>query len=74
MAAFHVAARPEFDPTTGFFKTIIWRAGIGNRVKGPSRRGLVSGPSYVGPKKRAQETEGPSQGPSRGASQGLVRG
>ena len=33
-------ARPEFDPTTGFFKTIIWRAGIGNRVKG-----LVEGAS-----------------------------
>ena len=78
-------ARPEFDPTTGFFKTIIWRAGIGNRVKGPSRRGLVRGPSHVGPKKRAQEA-GPRNGagrhpvgtqsrhPVEGASQGLVEG
>ena len=65
-------ARPEFDPTTGFFKTIIWRAGIGNRVKGPSRRGLVEGASQglvegascVGSKKRAQET-GPRNGDSR---------
>ena len=78
-------ARPEFDPTTGFFKTIIWRAGIGNRVKGPSRRGLVRGPSHVGPKKRAQEAD-PRNGagrhpvgtqsrhPVEGASQGLVEG
>ena len=78
-------ARPDFDPTTGFFKTIIWRAGIGNRVKGPSQRGLVSGPSHVGPKKRAQEV-GPRNGagrhpvgtqsrhPVEGASQGLVEG
>ena len=77
-------ARPEFDPTTGFFKTIIWRAGIGNRVKWPSRRGLVRGPSHVGPKKRAQEA-GPRNGagrhpvgtqsrhPVEGASQGLVK-
>ena len=69
-------ARPEFDPTTGFFKTIIWRAGIGNRIKGPSRRGLVKGlvegasqglvegASCVGSKKRAQEA-GPRNGDSR---------
>ena len=38
-------ARPEFDPTTGFFKTIIWRAGTGKRAKGPNRRGLVEGAS-----------------------------
>ena len=60
-------ARPEFDPTTGFFKTIIWRAGIGNRGKGPSRRGLVKGPSQEG------LVEGASQGLVEGASQGLVK-
>ena len=54
-------ARPEFDPTTGFFKTIIWRAGIGNRVKG-----IVEGASQG-------LVEGASQGLVEGASQGLVK-
>ena len=38
-------ARPEFDPTTGFFKTIIWRAETGKRAKGPSQVWLVEGVS-----------------------------
>ena len=77
-------ARPEFDPTTGFFKTIIWRASSGARILVPSQ-GQVEGSSRVGPKKRAQEA-GPRSGESRhpvgtqsrhsveGASQGLVEG
>ena len=36
----HGLARPEFDPTSGFFKTIIWRTGSG--AEGPSR-GAESG-------------------------------
>ena len=68
-------ARPEFDPTTGFFKTIIWRAGIGNRVKGPSRRGLVRGPSHVGRSGAGRHPVGTqSRHPVEGASQGLVEG
>lgn len=42
----HGLARPEFDPTSGFFKTIIWRTGS-DAAKGPSRgaqsRGRVKG-------------------------------
>ena len=61
-------ARPEFDPTAGFFKTVIWRAGTGKCAKGPRRRGLVKGPSRKG------LVKGPSQeGLVEGASQGLVK-
>ncbi len=60
-------ACPEFDPTAGFFKTIIWRAGTGKRAKGSGRRGLVKGPSQEG------LVEGASQGLVEGASQGLVK-
>ena len=60
-------ARPEFDPTTGFFKTIIWRAGIGNRVKGlveGASQGLVVLDQRSGSKKRAQEAS-PRSGSDR---------
>jgi len=53
-------ARPEFDPTVGFFKTVIWRA---DRTQGASQ-GLVKGASGVVPKKRAQEA-GPRGGAGR---------
>ena len=53
-------ARPEFDPTVGFFKTVIWRA---DHTHGPSR-GRVEGTGHVGPKKRAQEA-GPRSGAGR---------
>ena len=33
----HGLAPPEFDPTSGFFKTIIWRTGSG------AAKGLVGG-------------------------------
>ena len=36
----HGLARPEFDPTSGFFKTIIWRTGSA------AAKGLVKGPSH----------------------------
>ena len=60
-------ARPEFDPTTGFFKTIIWRASSGARILVPSQ-GQVEGSSRVGPKKRAQEA-GPRSGPKKRAQE-----
>ena len=52
----HGLARPEFDPTSGFFKTIIWRNGSGAEgpVAGPSR-GAVS-------RARAGAQSGPSCG------------
>ena len=53
-------ARPEFNPTVGFFKTVIWRA---DRTQGASQR-LVKGASGVMPKKRAQEA-GPRGGAGR---------
>ena len=56
-------ARPEFDPTAGFFKTVIWRASSGTRTLGHSL-GIVKGASRVGPKKRAQEA-GPRSGPKK---------
>ena len=39
----HGLARPEFDPTSGFFKTIIWRTGS-DAVGGPSRGARSRGP------------------------------
>jgi predicted HTH transcriptional regulator len=33
-------SRPEFEPTAGFFKTVIWRASSGVRTSAPSQ-GLV---------------------------------
>ena len=43
----HGLARPEFDPTSGFFKTIIWRTGRGvaKGIVAGASRGLVKGPS-----------------------------
>ena len=58
-------ARPEFDPTTGFFKTIIWRAGTGKRAKGPSRRGLVEGASQGLVKGASRHPVGTQSAPSR---------
>ena len=67
----HGLARPEFDPTSGFFKTIIWRSGSG------AAKGLVKGPSR-GVQSRdpvGTQSRGPVKGPSQGAqSRGLVRG
>ena len=65
----HGLATPIYDPTEGFFKTIIWRNGYGptakrDPVKGPSQRAQSDGPCQ-----RAQSkgtVSGPSQGPSRG--------
>ena len=59
----HGLATPIYDPTEGFFKTIIWRNGYGPAA---SRHpvGTQSAPSQ-----RAQSkgtVRGPSQGPSRG--------
>ena len=74
----HGLARPEFDPTSGFFKTIIWRTGSA-AAKGPSRGaesrgrvGIQSGPS------RGTQSRGPvvaqSRGPVKGPSQGAQSG
>ena len=86
----HGLARPEFDPTSGFFKTIIWRTGS-NAAKGlvaGASRGLVKGPSQ-GAQSRGPvvaQSNGPvvaqswpSQGAQSrdsvgGASRGLVAG
>ena len=78
----HGLARPEFDPTSGFFKTIIWRNGSiaakglvagasRGLVKGPSQgaqsRGPVRGPSQRG---RVGTQSGPSRGTQSGPSYG----
>lgn len=56
----HGLATPVYDPTEGFFKTIIWRNGYGPM----SKRDPVVGLS------RGIQSEGPSRGPkSRGPSQ-----
>ncbi len=60
-------ARPEFDPTASFFKTVIWRASSGARTPGPDQRLVASGPRS-GPKKRAQEA-GPRSGPKKRAQE-----
>ena len=60
-------ARPEFDPTAGFFKTVIWRASSGARTPEPGQRLVVSGPRS-GPKKRAQEA-GSRNGPKKRAQE-----
>ena len=75
----HGLARPEFDPTSGFFKIIIWRTGSG-AAKGPSRgaqsRGRVKG-AESWPSQMAQ-SNGPvvtQSGSSRGTqSRGRVGG
>ena len=57
----HGLARPEFDPTSGFFKTIIWRTGS------DVAKGLVAGPSrgtQSWPSRMAQSW--PSQGAQSG--------
>ena len=53
----HGLATPIYDPTEGFFKTIIWRNGYGPM----SKRHPVVGLS------RGTQSEGPSQGPKSGA-------
>ena len=53
----HGLATPIYDPTEGFFKTIIWRNGYGPAAK----RNPVAGP------RRGTPSEGPSQGPKSGA-------
>ena len=66
----HGLARPEFDPTSGFFKTIIWRTGSAaakGLVKGPSRD-PVAGPSHGAESWPSQGAQ--SRGPVRGRSQG----
>ena len=68
----HGLATLIYDPTEGFFKTIIWRNGYGPMSKrypgvGPSR-GIQSAPGQ-----RAQSgarVRGPSQGPESGAQVG----
>ena len=62
----HGLATPIYDPTEGFFKTIIWRNGYGPAAK----RDPVAGPSQMsqvkGHSRRAQsgaQVRGPSQGP-----------
>ena len=79
----HGLARPEFDPTSGFFKTIIWRNGSGTEGpgQGAQSRGRVGGPSQKGrvvAQSRgpvAAQSRGPVRGPSQGAqSRGPVRG
>ena len=74
----HGLATPIYDPTEGFFKTIIWRNGYGPaakraQVEGHSRRAQSGGPSQ-----RAQSkgtVRGPSQGPESGARvEGRVKG
>ena len=66
----HGLARPEFDPTSGFFKTIIWRNGSA-AVRGPSRGAESKGPSrgpVNWPSQMAQS--GPSRDPVVGPSHG----
>ena len=55
----HGLARPEFDPTSGFFKTIIWRTG--SCAEGPSRGAESKGPSW-------DPVAGPSRDPAAGPS------
>ena len=57
----HGLATPIYDPTEGFFKTIIWRNGYGPM----SKRGPVDGLN------RVTQSEGPSQ---RAQSKGTVKG
>ena len=73
----HGLARPEFDPTSGFFKTIIWRTGSG-AAKGPSRGARSRGPVVAQSNGPVGIQSGPSRGtqslgPVAGASQGLVK-
>ena len=60
----HGLATPIYDPTEGFFKTIIWRNGYGPAVSrhpvGTQSRGTVEGHSQ-GPESGAQVGD-PSQG------------
>ena len=70
----HGLARPEFDPTSGFFKTIIWRTGS------DVSKGLVAGASR-GTQSRdpvVAQSNGPvvaqSNGPVVAQSRGPVRG
>ena len=65
----HGLARPEFDPTSGFFKTIIWRNGSG--AEGPSQGAQSRGPVVA-------QSNGPvvaqSNGPVGTQSRGRVGG
>ena len=77
----HGLARPEFDPTSGFFKIIIWRNGsiAAKRLVAGTSRGLVKGPSR-GARSRdpvVAQSNGPvvvQSGPSRGTQSGPSRG
>ena len=68
----HGLATPIYDPTEGFFKTIIWRNGYGPAAK----RDPVAGPSrgtQSAPSQRAEsgaQVGGPSQGPESRAQKG----
>ena len=67
----HGLARPEFDPTSGFFRTIIWRTGSA------AAKGLVAGASWglVKGSSQGAQSRGPVRGPSQGAqSRGRVGG
>lgn len=62
----HGLATPIYDPTEGFFKTIIWRNGYGPAASrhpvGTKSRGRVKGPSQ-GPRKGPENwAEGPRTG------------
>ena len=57
----HGLATPIYDPTEGFFKTIIWRNGYGPADK----RAQVEGHSRMAQSKGT--VRGPSQGPESGA-------
>ena len=58
----HGLAMPIYDPTEGFFKTIIWRNGYGPAAK----RDPVAGPSR-------HPVKGRNQGPESGAQKGPGR-
>jgi len=71
--------RPDFDPTVGFFKTVIWREGTrsapsrgtqsgpsqGARSKGPSRETKLRD-QVAGPSRRGRVVGAHSKGPSQG--------
>ena len=74
----HGLATPIYDPTEGFFKTIIWRNGYGptakrDPVKGPSQMSKVKGHSrraQSGAQVRARVERAQSEGTLGGHSQG----
>jgi len=74
-------SRPDFDPTVGFFKTVIWREGtkLGAKSKGPSRgtksgaqsRDRVKGAKLSDPVAGTQSRD-PVAGPSCGTQSELT--